>query len=251
MLRGFGVLVLTFAVGAGCARPRIHKSAWLVTEADAGRYVQTALEHPNADERRDAIAQLSKTRFADHEAVVDACGLVARTDTSASVRTAAIRVVAESLRPDAAKTLLRMFEADRVAIAEMERVHVESLNGLYFLALNGAVGDGDDEAVTDLARQVLREDTSRDMKIAAARLLGRFPRLDGVNALIGALEHEDFGVVYHAERSLNELTGVRHQHDAAAWRAWVRSTDDHFAGRGRLDETAVVEANWWQRVWGN
>lgn len=280
MLRSFGGprgrgaavgLLVAFAVGGlvGCHGRRIHKSAWLVTERDAARYIQEALEADSADVRRDALVQIGKTRFCGHDTVVKACGLIARTDRSASVRSAAIRVVSESMCAESASMLVRVLERDErtgnggrvggagknrdssdVGVSADDRVLADALRGLYFLERNGAVDPAVQGEIVSAAVWHLSHGASRDVRIAAARVLGVYASVEAVDALVAALDDGDFGVVYHAERSLMRLTGVSHHHDTQAWRAWLAETDAPFAMRGRLN--AKLEPperlNWWQRM---
>lgn len=270
------LLLAAIVLTAGCSRKRFHKNAWFVTQHDVARYLKKALDHESPDVRRDAIERLSKTRFADHDTVVDACDIIARTDGSQSVRCAAIRLIAESGRQNAAKTLLALLDPEatggtgglpagvqvsasgtrsELPVAHRrtragERVHVDALHGLYFLVRNGVVPAEQLQAVAAGAARHLREGESRDVRIAAARLLGEIPHMDVLSALITGLNHSDFGVVYTCERSLMRLTGVSHQHDPYAWRQWRTSTDEPFAMRGRLDHQLQPEAtkHWWERM---
>ncbi len=221
----------------------------MVTERDAARYVQRALEAERADDRRDAITQVRRTRFANHETVVRACYLIARSDPSAGVRTVAVRAVAESMAAEAAQTLLEILNPERGDGGD-GRVSVEALRGLYFLRRNDAVDETLYPTIVSTASRRVTEDPSRDVRIAAARVLGAYAKSEALNALIQALDDDDFGVEYHAERSLTRLTGVEHNHDARAWRRWFAMTDAPFARRGRLDATLepAVRLNWWQRV---
>ncbi len=243
-------LVILMVSQAGCSKKRFHKSPWLVTEGDVGRYLVDALEHDNADVRRDALAQISKTRYANHDTVIDACSTIAATDRSASVRAAAIRRLAESMRPDVPVALLDILDREDQSHVTGPRVCVDVLHALYFLERNGAILDAHRDRVVQTAVRLLRNDPSRDVNIAAARVLEGYPRLATVDALIVALNHQDFGVVYQAQRSLIHLTGVRHNHDPDVWRTWLASTDAPFAMRGRLDEELEPPAKpkWWQRV---
>lgn len=249
-------LMITFLITAavldgGCSRKRFHKNPWFVTEKDAARYLEDALEDPNADHRREAIERLSRTRYADHPTVAEACTIVARSDRSPSVRCAAIRLIAESRHPQTAETLLAILntdDSDDVGLSR--RVRLNALRALYFLVRNAALPSEHQDAVVAAAVRLLGEDSSRDVRIAAALLLGEIPHVRGVNALVAALDHPDFGVVHHAERSLTRLTGVGHDRDPRAWRSWLASTDEPFAGRGKLDHVLEPsgEANWWQQL---
>ena len=277
-----GLLIVAVVLIPGCSKMRFRKSPWLVTQRDAARYLEQALDHPSADVRRDALERLSETRFVAHETVLEACDIVARTDSSESVRCAAVRLLAGSRHPDVAETFLAILgnggggrhdersEASRrgsevpeiLRFAQndvgrrtetQERVRLDAVRALYFLVRNDAVSQEQRDGVVAVAVRLLREERSRDLRIAAAMLLGEIPHTEALKALIAGLNHTDFGVVYHAERSLMRLTGVTNNHDSTAWRTWLASADAPFAMRGRLDsrlesQDAVTERHWWQRL---
>ncbi len=221
-----------------------------MSESDASRYVSVALDDPNPDARRDAIECLAETRFAQDNIVVDACRIIACTDPSESVRCAAVRLLSESGRPEAATTLIEVLQSSRTSTSVGERVRLTAVRGLEHMARNNVLPSDKQDAAVAVTIRLLEEDPSRDVQIAAATLLGEFPRLAAVNALISGLNHGDFGVVYHAERSLMRLTGVTHDHDPHDWRAWLAQVDDPFAKRGALDDqlTPVEPKSWWQRT---
>jgi hypothetical protein len=221
-----------------------------MSESDASRYVSIALDDPNPDTRRDTIEHLAETRFAQHDIVLDACRIVARTDPSESVRCAAVRLLSESGDPGAATTLIEILQSSGASARVGERVRLTTVRGLERRARDKTVPPDKQDAAVAVAIRLLEEDPSRDVQIEAATLLGEFPRLAALNALISALNNGDFGVVYHAERSLMRLTGVSHDHDPHDWRAWLTQVEDPFANRGALDDqlTPVEPKNWWQRT---
>ncbi len=228
---------------------QFRKSPILFTHGDAERYIQTAREDPNADERRDAIDHLTKTRFADDEFVVQACCSIADRDKSPSVRCAAIRLVAESCRPEAPPTLMSLFgdgSADRKPVAT--RVRIESLHGLYYLVRNAELEEKVLLSVARLGQHALQKDPSRDARIVAARLLGEFERREVVESLIQSLDDADFGVVYQSEKSLERLTGVVHNRNQRAWRMWLAGVDDPFAGARDRAGGDEESGPWWSRL---
>ena len=233
----------------GCASRRVHMGGWMATEGDAARYLERALQHDSADERRDALVRLSETRYADHEISVRTCCTIARTDASPSVRTVAIRLMAESCRSDVVQSLLDVL-GDNGSSGSGAMVHIEALHALYFLQRNEAIPDDRHEAVVAAGARMLRRSSSRDVRIAAARLLGRFPDPDALDALIDGLDDGDFGVVYQVEHSLIHLTGVTHNHDAQSWQRWLDETETPFAMLGQLDHTLEPAGpkHWWQRM---
>lgn len=248
------MILLLVSSLSGCTHRRIHKSPWLVTERDVTSYLEESLVHENADTRREALVRVSRTRFADHDVVIDACSTIARTDHSDSVRAVAVRMIAESRGDDAAAILLDVLSAEEtIATARStpdDRVRIEALHGLYYLCRNDAVSIEDRNAVAASAVKLLRTDSSRDLRIATAMLLGELSQSDVLEALIAALRHTDFGVVYHAERSLRRLTGMALDHDPQAWSAWLATNDEPFSLGRREDplDGRSSTRNWWQRM---
>lgn len=243
----FLVAVVVSAVG-GCHPPRYQKNAWLVTEGDAARYLSDAVDQPNPDHRRDAIQQLARTRFAEHDSAVDACLLIARRDPSEGVRCAAIALVARSRRDDAGAALVDIVGgAAASGTSACGRDGLAALNGLLPRVREGRLSPEQVDWLTKAAIRLMGPDESRDVRIASAMILGEIPRRESVTALIGSVRDADYGIAYQAERSLMRLTGVTQGHDPQAWQDWTRSNADWFAHRGALDGEleSVGSKRWW------
>jgi len=249
------ILLGTAIVLPACSGSRtLHKHPAFVTEADAACYLSGALEGDNPDVRRDQIVQLSKTRWVGRDTVVRGLALVARTDSSPSVRCAAIRGLGASRTPGAIEPLLGILAADGgrdpAVVAPDATVRWDSVAVLsQLLAARVDVGSNGD-AVRTTAIRLLGNDPSRDVRIVAAELLGSFQEREVLDALIAALDQRDFGVVYECERSLMRITGQSHDYDPVAWRQWLQQADNPFADAGRLDDKlSRRQPNWFRRTW--
>lgn len=249
------LLVAALIVLPGCSNPRkLHKHRAFVTEADAAAYLREALEAENADVRREAVVRLGETRHVRRTPVIDGLILVAETDTSASVRRAAIWALGESGSDRTLPTLLGLL-ADNERRDPGVRAPEESVRQEAMAAIAVAVADGADtsayrHALQDTAVRLLAEDSSRDVRISSAQLLGYMRDEEALHALIAGLEQGDFGVVYECERSLMRMTGHTHDRDPWEWRQWVALTEDPFADAGRLDDQIQQgQRNWFQRNW--
>ncbi len=243
---------------AGCSRAKIrHKPGILVTRGDIAWYVRAVLEHGDADVRREAINVLANVRHPD-ESIVDTFDLAARADPSDAVRCAAIRALGRHHGANAVATLLAILENSSRATDRRDasdKVRWEAINALLEQAHRADVDDRTPvedrfhatDAVRDTAMRLLASDPSRDVRLVAARLLGDYPSLETLHALIDALGQSDFGVVYEAERALTRLTGKTHGHRPASWKGWLASTSDPFAERGALDGTLDPRSprRWW------
>ena len=69
-----------------------------MTEAGAATLLEQALEAESADSRRSAVQRLAAGRYARHDIVVNGCATIARTDSSSSVRCAALELVVAAQR---------------------------------------------------------------------------------------------------------------------------------------------------------
>ncbi len=219
----------------------------LVTKDAAKKQVHVAMTSQQPDQRRHAIEQLTVTGHAARDFVVDPALSIAKLDPSDSVRISAIRLAAESQRPDVARELVGILLVEKGTLEPTARVREEILRGLSFLAANKSIPDDDSEAVGATAAQLLRLDSSRNVRIAAATLLAHFKRTEAVHVLIAALSDRDFGVTYHAHESLVQLTGQDLGQRSDPWRQWLDQTDTPFVNAGAIDAERK-STHWWQRV---
>ena len=224
---------------AGCQEKfRDKKHPRFLTSQDAAYYVGQALENPSPDLRRRAINRLGQTRYVTDPAVQEALALVAKTDRSQSVRTAAVSALSESTPHPACASLVEILRsnADQTGVAPPSAaVRAAAVKGLLCFAKAGGCPAGLENEIIDTGVRLLRSDRSRNVRLAVAQLLGYFPRPDVLHELIAALEQRDFGVCHEAERSLMRLTGRTFDHDPRAWREFLDDSEDPCCERGKLD----------------
>ncbi len=244
-----------FLLASGCSghrTPQTHPS--LLSESDAAAFLQQAMEAPNADDRREAIVQLCRTKYIARNTVVRGLCVVAETDTSDIVRRTAIGGLARSGRAEALPTLVAILareeERDPRGRAAAGTVRSEAAGALLCLIHDGVNVSRHATAIRPAAIQALASDPSRETRMRAAELLGYLPDRETLDALVSGLEQSDFGVVLECERSLMRMTGHTHHHDPLAWRAWLAEASDPFADAGRLDAQLERRApNWMERTW--
>jgi len=247
------LLLLLLAPGcSGHRKPQKHPS--LITESDAAAFLQQAMEAPNADDRREAIVQLRRTKYISQDTVVRGLCVVAETDTSNVVRRTAIGGLAQSGRAEALPTLVAILtqeeEHDPRARPATGTVRSEAAGALLYLIHDGVNVSRHATAIRPAAIQALASDPSRETRMRAAELLGHLPDRETLDTLVSGLEQSDFGVVLECERSLMRMTGHSHNHDPLAWRAWLAEASDPFADAGRLDaQLERREPNWLERTW--
>jgi len=187
------------------------------------------MESELPDERREAVTRLASSRFLEDETVVDALCTIARTDISPSVRCAAIRVISESKHTKAITCLVAIISAqdgDGTVVPPQPEVRADALNALTSCAESGILDEETASRARQAAIRLVKTDPARDVRLAAVRLLGRIRHPESVAALIEALQHRDFGIVYEAEQSLNRLTGRSFNQDVRAWKDWIASVPD-------------------------
>lgn len=227
------VCVVCMVISCGGSHRR-HKPSILVTKANAAEYIRVALENDDPDARRRAIDQLAHTRHLNRASSVDALDVIARTDPSERVRCRAVRAMANVANPKGVETMLAILDAlgerrnVRPAGDELRWHAVEALERLIALTTFDTAMSA---SMHDTAINLLERDSSRAVRIGAAKLLGHCPTKPASRALVLALSEQDFGIVYEAERSLTRLTGQTHDHSPAAWTAWLEATDHPFLDR--------------------
>lgn len=78
---------------------------------------------------------------------------------------------------------------------------------------------------------VLSEDTSTDVRMAAANALGQYPERRVFDALVGALSDTDYGVIREANQSLQTLTGESFEDRGSVWLTWAEEQENLFANQ--------------------
>jgi hypothetical protein len=85
-----------------------------------------------------------------------------------------------------------------------------------------------EDAVDPLIRRLVN-DESVDVRMAAANALAQYHHRRVFDALIGALNDENYGVVREAQRSLATMTGQELGDRGSAWLSWAETTNNLFA----------------------
>ncbi len=244
-----GLLLPVLTLAGGCKSDfRDTKPTVLITQGDAVHYVGVALDSKSPDERRKAINRLAQSRYVADPTTLKALALIARSDTSQSVRSAALIAMGGANEPIVAEAALDVLRPERrmeAAAPPDADVRMAAARNLVRLAEADGIPDELDELVCDTAIVLTRSDPSRNVRVAGAQLLGYFPDKKAAYTLADALDQRDFAVCYEAEHSLMRLTGQSFGHDADKWRRFVASTDDPFAQRGALDDELKPREKGW------
>jgi HEAT repeat protein len=238
-------LLLLFLSASGCGDPTAAMDAVFIDAGRARALTIQAMEAEHPDQRRAAINRLASSHHAGDANVVRAMDLIARSDHSPSARTAAVVALGKADTSEActaAAGLIPDEPADLPANLH-EAMRTELMRTLTACAAGDHFEPAADERAFAAGSQVLRADPSRHARLEAARLLGYFPKPESLETLIAGLEQRDFGVCYHAEASLQRLTGQSFDHDPVAWRAYLAKTSDPFTSP--TEEHPVSPAERW------
>jgi HEAT repeat protein len=168
----------------------------------------------NPDERRDAIAYL-QTKPYGHEAPYMRAYEILTTDPSPMVRAQAMRALGTSHQASAMPYLVNG-TTGKTGLSDTEAEVRED-------AALGLATTFDASAVQPLADH-LRTDTDDQVRINAARALGRSSTETSLRALIDGLDDKNPAVVFYAHASLVALTGQQLPFEGKAWLEWYRQT---------------------------
>ncbi len=230
--------VLILAGAPGCQKNQAEidstVNTWiqdmLVKRTPQQRAIE-ALQAENPDERRKSLRAVVKNDKAGEEWAVKIFASVAENDPDPQVRCMAIKGLRRSADERAVEPLLRVLnykDFPRKVRPPSDDVRWDATEVLAYVSkLRNVPTEHADWARRTLIRLVT-DDSSRNVRICAARGLGCYRHPDALTALVQALEDRDFAVQYQAENSLERLTGRRHNRDADVWRAWLAKTDDPF-----------------------
>ena len=172
------------------------------------------LGSPDADLRREGVLMLGEGEAAGWKATPEILEIMAIGDTEAQVRAAAVGVLVRIDEKERLPDVLAKTSQDVSAL-----VRLESVAGL---------SSGGDDGSMNLLVNMLNRDTESEIRGRAAAALGNYPNRRSVQALIAALDDDDFGVIYQAEQSLRKLTGKDFSDDARRWNEWLIGTEDPF-----------------------
>lgn len=190
-----------------------------------------ALHDESADARRRAIVRIADSGRATEEDAFRVLDVAARTDPSSQVRCAAIRALKTYWDPRPVDTLLAILNPkgrSGEALPATPEVRWDATEALARLSENAILPDPLRDEATDVFVTLLLHDTSRDVRMAAARGLGALPDDRALRALIASLRHKDFGIAYEAHGALVRLTGQTFEYDADAWEAWLKTAANPF-----------------------
>jgi hypothetical protein len=178
------------------------------------------LESLKADERREALQVLAADKSATAiPSVVTIFCTLARTDKDPAVRDAAVHGLAGMQGDAVLETLTAVATGDRSPYVRREAI----------VSLGRRVPPEGAAAMI----KALKEDSSVDVRLAAAENLSRFREKVAAGALVAVIEDNDVGVATRAWASLRYMTGQNLPRQRQAWADFLVSADDPFVLYGK------------------
>lgn len=239
-------------VAAGCTGPSRSNEGWFNRKSPR-QWLDIALEHPQPDERRKAVAALANGPEGGADWAATAFDSIARTDPDGMVRAAAVRGLARSADGRTVPTLVKLLNSNEVRLDDTlpapGPVRWEAAQLLEHLHERDAVPPSERETVLAAVRMRADHDTDRNVRLSALSTLGYYKDARVFPVLIAALQSRDFAIQRRAEHALYRLTGQSHELDAAAWHDWLSKTPDPFAQAPPASAPSPPRS-FWKRLFG-
>jgi HEAT repeat protein len=210
-----------------------------------------ALEGKTPDERRKGVNGLADCGDGTSDWAVKAFDSIARSDPDAMVRCAAIRALQPTCGAQTVPTLLKLMAGDSSSTEDVRQapavVRWEAAKVLLLLVDGFRYDEAQRAELVAGLLDRLKNDADRNVRLTVTDTLAYFAQQPIPEALINAMETDDFAQQHAAEQSLIALTGTTHHHDADAWRTWLAEHPDPFEKAGQTPpELQQAEKSWWQ-----
>jgi len=203
-------------------------------------YLNMALESDDPNVRREGVIGLADGNDSSTDWAIRVFDTMARTDTDAMVRCAALRALARSPQPGQVETaILLLGSAGQESLAvrpASARVRWDAAKLLLSLVDGMAYEPSQRDAIIQALLERIRSDRDRNVRLTVIETLAYFQEPSVPTGLVDVMRTDDFAIQRAAEQSLVALTGATHHHDPDAWAAWLDRTEDPFAGPRRLAE---------------
>lgn len=225
----------------GCSKPR---HGW--GQKSSQFWLDLALEGETPDDRRDGVNGLARSSEGDAEWAMKVYDTVARTDTDAMVRCAALRAMSRWADGSMTPTVLRILKSRQQGFEDVRRasgpVRWEAAKLLLEIVHGMMYEQAVRENIVTTLLDCLAKDKDRNVRLTAIETLGYFAQEPVPTALIDVMEtEEDYAIQHAAELSLTALTGKTFQHNAKAWRRWLKTASDPFEHMGEIPAEADDE----------
>jgi hypothetical protein len=229
----------------GCSSSR--GQSWLASlRPKSSKYwLDMALDSEYPDDRRRGVVGLAESSGATAPWAIKVYDTIARTDSDAMVRCAALRALLKVPGEDQVSTALKLLNSGDVRYEDVRKASAPVRWGAATLLLavvqNNAYREDQHTEIVDVLLARLGREKDNNVRLTLIDALAYFPERPVLIALVGALGDENFAVQHAAEMSLVALTGVTHRCDPDAWRQWLAQADDPFAHAGETPQELQAE----------
>ncbi|HKQ47464.1 MAG TPA: HEAT repeat domain-containing protein [Phycisphaerae bacterium] len=231
----------------GCASSR--NSSWIKKPKSSQDYLDMALEAPGADDRRKGVVGLSDSRDGQTDWAMKVYDTVARTDRDTMVRCAAIRAMAPASGAAQIPTIIKLLAGTTQRSADCRAAPAalrwEAAKLLLQIVRDYTYDESQRPPIIRALLDRLARDTDRNVRLTTIETLAYFAERPIPEALVDAMDGDDFAIQHAAEESLIALTGHTHNHDAKAWRKWLADAQDPFENAGQIPEGSAVKSSAW------
>jgi len=208
----------------GCAWLGRAEESWS-DRRSTREWIDQALDAKQPDDRRRAVERLARGTDAGADVVLQAMNTIARTDSDAMVRTAAVRGLGVTPQPRSAATLVKILRSQREKIADAlpadAPVRWEAARVLERWSIESTAPAESRESILTTLIEGVQTDPDRNVRLSCLSALGSYPDRRTPPVLVEALRGSDFAARDRAEQSLQRLTGQSFEHDPAAWERWL------------------------------
>ncbi len=238
------------AAASACSQNQSGGANWFRSPSTDDNLTM-ALEGDTPDQRRRGVNGLAGSSEASTDDAVRVFDVIARTDTDAMVRVAALRglgVSADARSVGTAAGILESNDAERKDVRPApDVVRWEAAKLLRTIVDGYAYEESQRGDIVKALVARARRDADRNVRLTAIDTLAYFAQRPIPTVLIEVMDTDDFAIQKAAEQSLIDLTGVTHHHDPGAWRAWLSSVKDPFehAGRPPAGLARSHAESWW------
>lgn len=226
---------------------------WMRSRKSMDYYLDQALDGQTPDERRRGVNGLADGPDAHGDDAIRVFDAIARTDTDAMVRVAAVRGLRKSADARCVETAIKLLRSVNHKLADVRpappTVRWESAKLLHDITDQYTYEESQRESIVQVLLESVKTDRNRNVRLAVIDLLAYFAERPVPSVLIELLDTSDFAIQHAAEEALIALTGVTQDHNSDAWRAWLAETQDPFEHAGETPAELVHQEDkpWWKR----
>jgi len=235
----------------GCSKG--SSGGWFEKKHTSQEWLDMALESQSADDRRQAVIGLAKSRDGGADWAMKVYDTIARTDSNMMVRCAAVHAMGPNSCSEQVPTLLKLLNSRTHHYEDVRPadgpLRWESAKVLLVIIDDYRYRDDQRPQIVQALLERVARDDDRNVRLTAIDSLAYFAEEPIPSALVTAMEEDDFAVQSAAEQALISLTGMTFHHDPKAWRYWLSQTRDPFEKAGQIPEGSQIVGRHRQWSW--